>query len=322
MRWPSYSDVLAARRVISSHLQRTPCHSYPGLNDLIGAEVWVKHENCQPTGAFKARGGVNLIAHLSEEERRRGVICASTGNHGQGVAYGARLFAVRAIVGVPHGANPDKVAAIKAWGADVLSHGNDFDDVREYVEGLAEERGYRYVHSGNEPDIIAGVATATLEILEDHPDIQTVIVPVGGGSCAAGACVVAKTANPCISVIGVQSRAAPAAYLAWKSRSLAEAPCETIAEGLATRTSFLLPQEILWKYLDDFVLVEDDELRQAVSIALARTHHVAEPAGVAALAGALALKPRLAGKKVALMMSGGNITLAQLRAILDVTTLA
>src|ERR671936_1119603 len=220
MDWqvPTFADVLAAKRRIAPYLRPTPLYAYPALSELVGTEVWVKHENHQPVGAFKVRGGVNLVSQLDEDERRRGVITASTGNHGQSVAYAARLFGVRAIVCVPEGANPVKLASMRALGAELVVHGRDFDDAREHCEALAAKHGYRYIHSGNEPLLIAGVATETLEILEEQPDIDVVIVPVGGGSGAAGTCVAAKGVRASIEVIGVQTAAAPAAYRSWKEQ--------------------------------------------------------------------------------------------------------
>jgi threonine dehydratase len=315
---PTFQDVLKAKRVVGQYLRPTPLYHYPALDQLLNAEVWVKHENHQPVGAFKVRGGINLISQLSDDERQRGVIAASTGNHGQSVAYASRLFGVRAIIGMPEGANPVKVEAIRNLGAEIVFHGHDFDDAREYVERLADQHGYRYIHSGDEPLLIAGVATETLEILEEQPDIGTIIVPVGGGSGAAGACLAAKAINPAIQVIGVQSSAAPAALLSWKERRLVESTMETFAEGLATRTAFELPQRILWQHLDDFVLVSDDAIRQAIVLMLEKTHNLVEGAGAAPLAAALQLGDRLAGRKVALVASGGNISLGTLRTALQV----
>src|SRR5215472_6946817 len=191
-RVPDLADVLAARQRIAPYLRPTPLYRYPALDAMTGAQVWVKHENHQPVGAFKVRGGVSLIGQLTADERRRGVIAASTGNHGQSVAYAADLFGVRAVICVPEQANPVKVESMRALGAEVVFHGRDFDAAREHCEQLATRHGYRYIHSGNEPDLIAGVATYALEILEARPDTQVIVVPVGGGSGAAGACLVAK----------------------------------------------------------------------------------------------------------------------------------
>jgi threonine dehydratase len=313
---PSFTDVLGARRRIAPHLQPTPLYGYAALSELVGADVRVKHENHLPVGAFKVRGGVNLMAQLSEEERARGVISASTGNHGQSIAYAARLFGVRAIICVPEGANPVKVGSMEGLGAEIVVYGRDFDDARLRCAELAAEHGFRYVHSGDEPQLIAGVATATLELLEDEPAIDVIVVPIGGGSGAAGACIAAKTIRPEIEVIGVQSDAAPAAYRSWQARRLLEDRMETFAEGLATRVAFELPQRIMRELLDDFVLVSDDDIRAAILTMIETTRNLVEAAGAAPLAGALSLRERLAGRRVALICSGGNISPAQLADVL------
>jgi threonine dehydratase len=309
---PDLGDVLAARKRIAPYLSPTPLYRYPALDALAGAPLWVKHENHQPVGAFKVRGGVNLVSQLPEDERRRGVITASTGNHGQSVAYAANLFGVRAVICVPEQANPVKVESMRALGAEIVFHGQDFDDAREHCEKLAAEHGYRYIHSGNEPMLIAGVGTYALEILESQPDIEVIVVPVGGGSGASGTCTVAKTVNPSIEMIGVQSQAAPAAQRSWQGRALVTDATSTIAEGLATRTAFELPQSILWRLLDDFVLVSDDALLAATRIMIEKTKNLVEPSGAAPLAAVLADKARFAGRKVAVVCSGGNISPAQL----------
>ncbi|MDR7471253.1 MAG: threonine/serine dehydratase [Armatimonadota bacterium] len=315
MRVPTLADVFAARLRIRPYLRPTPLYHYPSLDRLAGTEIWVKHENHQPVGAFKVRGGVNLLSQLTEDERRRGVIAASTGNHGQSVAFAARLFGVRATICVPEGANPVKVEAMRDLGAEVVMYGRDYDDAREHCERLAAEEGYRYIHSGNEPLLIAGVATATLEILEERPDVEAIVVPVGGGSGAAGACVVVSAMRPDVRVIGVQSAEAPAAYRSWRARRLLEDRMGTYAEGLATRTAFELPQRILWQHLRDFVLVSDDEIRAAQRAMIEKTRNLVEAAGAAPLAAVLRLREQLAGRRVALICSGGNVSPDQLRAL-------
>jgi threonine dehydratase len=313
---PTLADVLEARRRISPHLRPTPLFSYAALNDLLDATVFVKHENHQPIGVFKVRGGVNLVSQLSPEERERGVITASTGNHGQSIAYAARLFGVAATICVPKQANPVKVASMTGLGAELVFHGRDFDEAREHSERLAQERGYRYVHSGNEPLLIAGVATEALEIIEEEPRIEVIIIPIGGGSGAAGACIVAKAINPAIKVIGVQSEAAPAAFRSWKEHDLVDDRMGTFAEGLATRTAFELPMRILWRWLDDFVLVSDDEIREAQALMIEATRNLVEAAGAAPLAAGLRLREQLTGRRVALVLSGGNASPEQLLDVL------
>lgn len=314
---PTFAEVLAARGRIYPHLDPTPMRTYPALSRAVGAEVWVKHENLLPTGAFKVRGGVNLVSQLDEAERRRGVIAASTGNHGQSVAYAARLFGVRAVICAPAGANRLKVESMRGLGAKVILHGADFDEARGHCEALARQQGFRYIHSGDEPMLIAGVGTYALEALEARPDIDAIVVPVGGGSGAAATCIVASAVNPAIEVIGVQSEQAPAAYRAWRSGNLDRAPNTTSVEGLATGIPFALPQRILRERLSDFTLVTDREIRSAVYAMLEGTRTLVEGAGAAALAGALTMREGLAGKRVCLVCSGANITPEQLREVLS-----
>ena len=259
------------------------------------------------------RGGINLISQLSPQEREHGVIAASTGNHGQSVAYAAQLFGVKARIVVPEAANPGKVAAMQGMGAEVIFHGARYDEARQYCEALAHERGYRYIHSGNEPLLIAGVATGILEMLEDEPRLEVIIVTIGGGSGAAAACIAAKAINPAIRVIGVQSDASPAAYQSWQQHRLVEAPNHTFAEGLATATAFDLPQAILWDRLDDFLLVRDEEIMQAMVWMIERAHTLAAGGGAASLAAAYRLRDELHGKRIGLVCSGGNTSLEHLK---------
>jgi threonine dehydratase len=312
---PDLADVLAARERIAPYLRPTPLYRYPALDALSGARLRVKHENHLPVGAFKVRGGVNLISQLSAAERDRGVASASTGNHGQSIAYAAELFGVRATIFVPEEANPVKVESMRALGAQIVFHGRDFDEAREQCEKQAAERGYRYIHSGNEADLIAGVGTYALEILAERPDTEVIVVPVGGGSGAAGTCIVAKAVRPSLEVIGVQSAAAPAAQRSWRAGSLVEDTTSTFAEGLATRTAFELPQRILRDLLDDFVLVSDADLAQATRVMIEKTRNLVEPAGAAALAAVLGDPDRFAGRRVTIVCSGGNISPAQLTAL-------
>ena len=312
MRVPTLRDVYEARKTIAPHLPRTPLNYSHGLSEVLDAQVYLKHEEYLPLGAFKARGGINLLAHLSQEERDRGVITTSTGNHGQSIASACRIFGVRALIALPENANPLKVAAMRSLGAELIFHGANFDEARDHCERLAKEEGYRYIHSADEPLLIAGVATQTLEVIEDLPDVEAIIVPLGGGSGVAGACVVAKAVDPSIQVVAVQSEAAPGAYLYWKHGEPVEAPMETFAEGLATRMGFDLPQSILKQYLDEFLLVSDDDIRRAVGLLIEKAHTMAEAAGAATLAGVVKRPELIKGKKVSLTVSGGNTTIPQL----------
>ena len=315
---PTAADILDARTVIQRFLRRTPLYPYSGLSDLLGCHVWIKHENHQPIGAFKVRGGLNLLSRLSDAERKQGVLTASTGNHGLSIAFAARAFGVRATIVVPNGNNPDKVKAIRQLGAEVVFHGKDFDEAREYVERLSREKGYRYVHSANEPYLIAGVGTIGLEIVEDLPEVDIIMVPVGGGSGASGISIAAKSVNLEIAVIGVQSEEAPAAYLSWREgKPVSSDKMRTFAEGLATRVGFSMTVDIMKRNLSDFVLVSDREIRSAMKLLLEHTHNLAEGAGAASLAGAIKIKERLAGKRVALILSGCNVTTETVQQVLS-----
>lgn len=312
---PTLHDIIAARPHVYRYLRPTPLYYYPGLSELVGAQVWVKHENHQPVGVFKVRGGLNLAAHLTEAERRAGLFTASTGNHGQSIAFAAQVHSIKATIAVPEAANPGKVAAMRGLGAEVVFHGPDFDTAREWIEAEAEAQQGRFV-GPTEELLICGVGTYALEILEDLPDVQTIVVPVGAGSGACGTSIVAKSINPKIEVIAAQSAQAPAMQLSWQSGELIMAEMRTFAEGVATRVPFINTQRIMRKYLDDFVLVDDEAIKEAIVLLLQHTHNLAEGAGAVALAAALQLKDRLVGKKVALVLSGGNLSLEQLGDIL------
>ncbi len=318
MQAPTIRDVYRARRTIAPYFQRTPLHYSIGLSEFLDAEVYIKHEEYLPLGAFKSRGGINLLSNLSAEERQRGLITSSTGNHGQSIASAGREFGVRVVIGLPENANPVKVAAMRALGAELIFHGKNFDDAREYCERLAREEGYRYVHAVNEPELIAGVGTASLEIIEDLPEVDVMLLPLGGGSGVSGACIVAKAVDPSIQVVAVQSEAAPAAYLSWKQGELVEAPVETFAEGVATKLGYELPQRIMAELLDDFLLVSDDDIRRAIGLLVEKAHTLAEPAGATALAGAVRHAERLRGKKVSVTVTGANITADRLAEALKV----
>ncbi len=308
MRAPTLKDVYRAKRTIFPYFPKTPLHYSPALSEYLEADVYLKHEEHLPLGAFKSRGGINLLANMSEEERGRGLITASTGNHGQSIASACREFGVRARIGLPENANPLKVAAMRALGAELVFHGDDFDEAREHCEVLAREEGYRYVHAVNEPLLIAGVATASLEIIEDLPDVEVMMLPIGGGTGVSGACIVAKTIDPSVQVFAVQSETAPAGYLSWKNKEIAQADMSTFAEGIATKSGYELPQSIIAEYLDDFFLVSDDDIRHAIGLMVEKAHTLSEPAGAVALAGAVQHRERVRGKKVSITVTGANIT--------------
>ncbi len=316
MEWPQFNDVLEARRLLSDFLPRTPLYSYPHLNQLLDAKIFIKHENYLPTGAFKIRGGINLISRLGREEKERGVVTASTGNHAQSISYASSLFRIPVTIVMPEKSNPSKVKAVRSLGANIVFFGEIFDESREYAEKIAGESGARFIHPANEPHLIAGVATYALEIFEDKPDLDGIIVPVGGGSGASGCCLVKEAVNPKVEVFAVQAEKAPAAFLSWKSGKIIKDKMETAAEGLATQVGYELTQEILRKHLADFILVSEDEMIQAILLILEHVRNMVEDAGAAPLAAAFKIKDRLKGKKVALILTGGNISMSRLKRIL------
>jgi threonine dehydratase len=316
MQPPTLKDVYAARERVYRVVRPTPLMRHPLLAAETGLDVFVKHENHNPTGAFKVRGGLNLIGSL-EADDRRGVITATTGNHGQSIALACQRDGVACTIVVPLGNNPEKNAAMRAFGAELIEFGKDFDEARERVEQLQRDRGPRYVHSANESLLIAGVATYALEIFEELPGVDVIVVPIGGGSGACGCTIVRTGLGSRAKVIGVQAERADAFTRSWRSgaRVVGE-KADTFAEGMATRVTFDLPFEILKQALDDIVTLTEDELAEGVRLALRATHNLAEGAGAASLMAAMKLRGQLAGKKVVCVMSGGNIDRATLTRIL------
>ena len=312
-----FTDVLAAARTIAPYLPATPMWSYPTLNRLAGATLYVKHENTQPTGAFKVRGGIALLAGLSAEQAARGIVGYSTGNHAQSLAYAAKLFGVECRIAMPAGANPVKVAAVEALGASVEQVGATLEDARAHAQRLAAGRGMRLIGVA-EPELVAGVATAYLETLAAQPDLDAIVVPVGGGSGAAGACLVASAVAPRCRVIAVQSRLSPAAHDSWRAGRLLERPNRTAVEGLATGGAHEVTQAILRRHLSDFRLLSDETIREAQYELLTAAHTLAEGAGAAALAAVLADRDGFAGQRVAVLCTGGNAAPAELDALLPV----
>lgn len=304
------ADVLLAREVIAPFLQPTPLLTSAALDARLGFSAFLKCENLQPIGAFKVRGGLFLMSQLTPAERQRGVTTASTGNHGQAVAYAARDLGVPATIWAPENANPLKVAAMRRLGADVRLFGPDFDAARVAAEEDAAARGATFVSNANDWRLIAGVATYTVEMLEAAPDLDYLIVPAGGGSGLAGACLAGKDLKPALRIIGVQAAGAPAVYETWRTGQLQTRDrVDTFAEGLATRVAFSLPAQILWRRLDDFRLVADQDMRRGILTLLETTRTLAEGAGAAALAAAYAMREELAGKNVGIVVSGGNVPL-------------
>jgi threonine dehydratase len=316
---PTFEDVVAARDFIAKHLPKTPLVHLSGISDALGCEYYAKLENLQPVGAFKVRGGVNLVGTAEPADLEKGLVTASTGNHGQSIAFAGKLFGTKVVIYAPaENVNPLKLQAMRDLGAEVRLHGRDFDQARLETERASQVEGFRYVHSANEPKLISGVGTIGLEIFEDLSDVDVIIAPAGGGSCAAGNCLVAKKLNPQVQVIAVQSEAAPAMWHAWRNHSLEEFPTmNTRHEGLATRVPFELTNKILWKHLDDFVLVNDDEIDHAIGLLSTKAKQVTEGAGAASLAAAIKIQDRLRGKRVVGIVTGGNIAATTFAAIIS-----
>jgi threonine dehydratase len=319
--WPiSFEDVLEARRRIRPHVPPTPLRRYAPLDEAVGGgiTIWVKHENHNPTNAFKARNALSAMSVLSEEERRRGVVAATRGNHGLGVAWAATLLGIPATICVPLGNNPEKNEAMRGYGAALVEEGRDYDESVAVAARLAKERGLTTIHSTNNPHVIAGAATMTLEILEERPDLEALVVSVGGGSQAVGAITVARAVKPGLVVYAVQAERASATHDSWHAgRPVAGASADTFADGLATRNAYETTFPALQAGLAGFVLVSESEMAQAVRLLLATTHNLAEGAGAAGLAGLVKLRRELAGKKVGIILSGGNIDRETLRRVVS-----
>lgn len=319
--WPiSFDDVLHARQRIKPHLEPTPLRQYASLDAVVGAgiHVLVKHENLNPTGAFKVRNGLSAVGGLTLEEKKRGVVTASTGNHGQGVAYAGKLLGLPVAVCVPVGNNPEKNEAMRGFGAELVEEGKDYDEALEVAQRLVHERGMRLVHGTNDKDVVAGAATLSLEILEQAPSLDAMVVAVGGGSQAVGAMTVARRLMPGLKVYAVQAQGAAAAHASWHAKKPVEMPAaDTFAEGLATRKPYEMTLPALIEGLAGFVTVSDGELAEGMRILLRTTHTLVEGAGAAGLAGLLKLRDQLSGKTVAIILSGANIDTATLRRVLN-----
>jgi threonine dehydratase len=317
MQLPELADIYAARQRIADVIRPTALLRHPLLAQETGLDISVKHENHNPTGAFKVRGGLNLVRALSPGERVRGVVTASTGNHGQSIAMACQLEGVRCTVFVPDGNNPDKNAAMRAFGATVAEGGRDFDDARERCDRAAGETGARYVHSANEPLLLAGVGTYALEIFEEAPDVDVILVPVGGGSGACGNCLVRSALGASTRIIGIQAANADAFARSYRTGTrVVGDSADTFAEGMATRVTFDLTFDLLKRELDDIVVLTEDELAEGVRMALRATHNLAEGAGAASLAAAMKLCDELQGQRVVAVMSGGNLDAAKLTMVL------
>ncbi len=310
----TYRDILRARAVVHRYLPRTPLYRYSLLSGQLGFDAFVKHENHLPIGAFKVRGGVNLFANLSERQRARGVITATRGNHGLSMVWAARAFGSRAVIYIPKGNNPDKNQMMEAMGGEVVIWGDDFDQARDEAEARSRNESLRYVHVANEPLLIAGIGTLAAEIVEDLPEVDAVIVPVGGGSCLSGVVVAMRTLRPDVEIIAVQAERANALARSLETGHLESiATADTFADGLATRFAFEVPFSLVKDQVDRVVLVSEEEIKAAVRLALEGTHNLCEGAAAAAFAAAVKLRDHLRGRRVVILHTGHNIDRDTLR---------
>ncbi|MDI6743448.1 MAG: threonine/serine dehydratase [Smithella sp.] len=306
-----------AKSVVNKYLNRTNLTHYSELSRLIGCEAFVKHENHNPTGSFKIRGALNFFHHMSREELEAGILVATRGNHGLAMAWAGQWFNVPCTVVVPEGNNPEINRTIESYKAEVIVHGEDFYDAQSYCEELVDTAGYYYVQQGNEPEILNGLATMGLEIMEDLPEVDTIICPIGGGAGCASILKTARAFRPEIEIIGVEPQNVPSFYQSWKKGEIVTLDeAHTVADGLAARSVFHLPYVILKDAINDVVLLTEDEIMEGVRLALTATHNLAECAGAVSLMAAYKIKERLQGKKVVMIMSGGNINMDALQAII------
>jgi threonine dehydratase len=319
--WPiSFEEVLRARQRLKPHLTPSPLRHYPALDAAVGSSigVLVKHENFNPTGAFKVRNALSVMTTLSAEERRRGVVAATRGNHGLGLAWAGKLLGAPVTVCVPHGNNPEKNEAMRSLGATLVEEGKDYDESVLVADRLVEERGLRLIHPTNDPLVLAGAATLALEIVEEAESLDAIVVSLGGGSQAVGALTVARRLMPALQVYAVQSAAASAGHDSWLAKKPVETDsANTFADGIATRKSYALTLQPLIDGLAGFVTVSDGEIAEALRLLLRTTHSLVEGAGAAGLAGLIKLRERLAGKTVGIVASGGNIDAATLKRVVN-----
>ncbi|MGV3710540.1 MAG: threonine ammonia-lyase [Gemmatimonas sp.] len=312
----TYQDFEIARTRIAAHIKHTPLLATRQLSELCGYQVKLKAENFQTVGSYKIRGPLNKFAQMSEADKQRGVVCSSAGNHAQGVALAARIHGIRAVVCMATNATPAKIAATKAYGAEVVLHGTIWDEANEKAQELVRTEGLTYVHPFDDDDIITGQGTLGLEIVQDWPDVDAVVVPIGGGGLIAGVSMAVKSFNPNIRVIGVESSDGPAMKMSVDAGSLQTIDCKTIIDGLRVRRVGVRNFSVVQRYVDDIVALPDREIFDAMIWTMERCKLVIEGAAaapVAALMHGLIKLPR--GSRVAGVLSGGNINLDQLRTL-------
>jgi threonine dehydratase len=314
MQLPDLADIEAAARLVYDAMPPTPQYSWPLLNEALGTQAWVKHENHTPTGAFKVRGGLVYMERLRRRQPEvPGVIAATRGNHGQSVAFAARRHGIPATIVVPHGNSVEKNAAMRALGARLIEHGREFQESREYAIELARRDGLHMLPSCH-PDIVAGVATYWLELFRAHPELDLALVPIGQGSgfCAAAAARAALGVK--VRLVGVVSSHAPGYRLSFQAGHAIEAPVSTvIADGMACRVPDPASLPVVLEHADDVLAVSDDEVARAMRLYYRATHNLAEGAGAAALAAALQMDGSgrgLEGLRIGLPLTGGNVDAA------------
>lgn len=310
-------DITAARARLAPHLPVTPLRHYPILDEETGVRVLVKHENHLPTNAFKARNAIAFMTALAPAQRTRGVVAATRGNHGAGLAWAGAQLGVPVVICVPHGNNPEKNAAITGFGAELIEAGRDYDESVEVAQRLVRERGLVIAHSTNDANVIAGAGTLSAELCEQADRLDAIVVAVGGGSQAVGAIAATRALRPGVAIYGVQAAGASAIHDSWHARTRLTTPAAmTFADGLATRATYDLTWEALRDGLTGFVTVTEAELAAAIRLMIRATHNLAEGAGAAGLAGLVKLHAELAGKSVAVILSGSNIDADTLRRIM------
>jgi len=316
-----FKEIYLAQRRIQSIVRRTPLEPSLFFSDACGGEVYLKLENLQLTGSFKIRGALNKMLQLSPEERRRGVVTASAGNHAQGIGYGAKMLGIEATIVVPQNTPKTKIEAIRRYGVDLMIHGENYDEAEKKARQLERELSKVYVSPYNDYDVIAGQGTVGLEMWEQQSNLEVVLVPVGGGGLISGIAIALKSLNPDIEVIGVQSKASPVMYESMKQGRIVEVPIEeSIAEGLhggieKGSVTFDFVKELV----DDIVLVEEADIETAIALFLEHHHQVAEGAGAVGLATLMGSEKRFNGRRIGVVISGGNIDISLIKKILNST---
>lgn len=311
-------DIREAREILKSVVYKTGVVHNTTFSEMSGNSVYLKMENLQKTGSFKLRGAFNKIAHLTDEEKRHGVIASSAGNHAQGVAMGATFYGIKSTIVMPKHAPLSKISATKSYGADVVLCGNVYDEAYAEAMRLQKETGATFIHPFNDPQVIAGQGTIGLEILEDLPDADAIVVPIGGGGLISGVSIAAKSIKPGIKIIGVQSKNMPSMAESVENKKITTVDgTPTIADGIAVKTPGELTFSIIQKYVDNIITVDEDEIANAILLLLERAKVIAEGAGAVPVAAILNRMEDFRDKKIVALVSGGNIDVNILSRIID-----